>query len=105
MVNGREQTCLAPLKALDFLVTPRSSSSTAMDSLDPQVRDFILFCIERRGNTWPTLYDEMAMVAGQRLFRGLGHDELKQLGLSLALDHLDDTIQLVKQAVAQDQQL
>ena len=76
-----------------------------MNSLDPELRDFIMFCIERRGNNWPALYDEMAIVAGQRLFRGLGHDDLKQLGLSLALDHLDETIQLVKQAVAQGQQL
>jgi len=76
-----------------------------MDSLEPQLRDFILFCVERRGNNWPALYDEMAMVAGQHLFRGLGHAELKQLGLSLAVDHLDETIQLVKRAVAQDQQV
>ncbi len=76
-----------------------------MDSLEPQLRDFILFCVERRGNNWPALYDEMAMVAGQHLFRGLGHSELKELGLSLAVDHLDETIQLVKRAVAQDQQV
>ena len=74
-----------------------------MHSMDPQVRDFVLFCVERRGNTWPALYDEMAMVAGQRMFRGLGHAELKQLGFSLALDHLDETIQLAKQAVGQAQ--
>ena len=76
-----------------------------MDSLDPQLRDFILFCVERRGKDWPALYDEMARVSGQRLFRGLGRTELKQLGLSLALDSLDETIQLVKQAVAQDPQV
>ncbi len=73
-----------------------------MNSLDPQLRDFILFCVERRGVQWPALYDEMARVAGQRLFRGLGRAELKQLGLSLALDSLDKTLELVKQATAQD---
>lgn len=73
-----------------------------MNSLDPQLRDFILFCVERRGAQWPALYDEMARVAGQRLFRGLGRAELKQLGLSLALDSLDKTLELVKQATAQD---
>jgi len=46
----------------------------------------------------------MAGVAGQRLFRGLGRTELKQLGLSLALDSLDKTLELVKQAMAQGQQ-
>ena len=75
-----------------------------MNSLDPQLRDFILFCVERRGTDWPTLYDEMARVAGQRQFKGLGRAELKQMGLSLALDSLDKTFDLVKQAIAQDQQ-
>jgi hypothetical protein len=76
----------------------------AMNSLDPQLRDFILFCVERRGADWPALYDEMAMVAGQRLFNGLGRAELKQLGLSLALDSVDRTLEIVKQAIAQGQQ-
>ena len=76
-----------------------------MNSLDPQLRDFILFCVERRGKDWPALYDEMARVAGQRLFRGLGYMELKKLGLSLRLNGLDETIHLVKQATAQDQQV
>jgi hypothetical protein len=74
-----------------------------MNSLAPELRDFILFCAERRGADWPVLYDEMACVAGQRLFRGLGRTELKQLGLSLALDSLDETLELVKQAMAQGQ--
>ena len=83
----------------------RFTLSEDMNSLDPQLRDFILFCVERRGKDWPALYDEMARVAGQRLFRGLGYMELKKLGLSLRLNGLDETIQLVKQATAQDQQV
>lgn len=75
-----------------------------MNFLDPQLRDFILFCVERRGADWPALYDEMAMVAGQHLFNGLGRAELKQLGLSLALDSVDRTLEMVKQAIAQSQQ-
>ena len=55
-----------------------------MDYIDPQFRDFIVFCLERRGHEWPAIYDEIVSVAGQRLFRGLGYDELKLLGLSLA---------------------
>jgi len=75
-----------------------------MNSLDPQLRDFILFCVDRRGADWPALYDEMAGVAGQHLFRGLGRTELKQLGLSLALDNVDKTLEQVKQAIAQGEQ-
>jgi hypothetical protein len=75
-----------------------------MNSLDPQLRDFILFCVDRRGADWPALYDEMAGVAGQHLFRGLGRTELRQLGLSLALDSVDKTLEQVKQAIAQGEQ-
>jgi hypothetical protein len=75
-----------------------------MNSLAPELRDFILFCVDRRGAEWPHLYDEMALVAGQRLYKGLGRVELEQLGLSLALDRLDRTLELVRRVVAQGQQ-
>jgi|YelNatPaOPRAMG01_1025707.scaffolds.fasta_scaffold182080_2 hypothetical protein len=71
-----------------------------MSQPDPLVRDFILFCAERHGTEWPGLYDEMARVAAQRLFRGLGIPELKELGLSLALGSLDNTIRLVKEVLS-----
>ena len=71
-----------------------------MDSIDPQLRDFILFCAERRGKEWPVIYDEMARAASQRLFRGLGYNELKQLGLSLAASQADRLMQLIEQALS-----
>jgi hypothetical protein len=74
-----------------------------MNSLAPELRDFILFCVQRRGADWPLLYDEMALVAGQRLFRGLGRVELEQLGLSLSLGSVEKTLELVRRAMAQDQ--
>ncbi|HEX7364962.1 MAG TPA: hypothetical protein VF366_07350 [Dehalococcoidia bacterium] len=61
-----------------------------------------MFCAERRGAEWPVIYDEMALVAGQRLYKGLGRSELEQLGLSLALDSLDRTLELVKSVVSQE---
>ena len=73
-----------------------------MNSLDPQLREFILFCVERRGKKWPELYDEMAIVAGQRLFKGLGYAELKQLGLSLAISNLGCLIRFVERVVSQE---
>ena len=75
-----------------------------MNSLAPELLDFILFCVDRRGTEWPVLYDEMALVAGQRLFKGLGRIELEQMGLSLALDSLDRTLELVRRVMAQDRQ-
>lgn len=72
-----------------------------IDMFDPVVRDFILFCIQRQGNEWPALYDEMCWVAGRRLFRGLGYADLRKLGLSFSLTSLDDTIEMVDTIVAQ----
>ena len=72
-----------------------------MNSSNLQLREFILFCVERRGKEWPALYDEMARVAGQRLFRGLGYAELKQLGFSLSSSNLDNLIRFVAQVTSQ----
>jgi hypothetical protein len=71
-----------------------------MQEVDPIVRDFILFCLQRQGKGWPALYDEMCWVAGQRLFRGLGYTDLKELGLSFSLTNIDDTIKLVDSVAA-----
>ena len=75
-----------------------------MTPLEPKLRDFILFCIERRGAEWPALYDEMARVAGQRLFNGMGYEELKELGLSLRVSGLDRTLRMVHQVTASESQ-
>jgi len=71
-----------------------------MNSLDPQLRDFILFCVEHNGNEWPSLYSEMANVSSQRLFKGIGYSELQKLGFSLALSHIDELRQQIKQATS-----
>jgi hypothetical protein len=71
-----------------------------MQEVDPIIREFILFCLQRQGKGWPALYDEMCWVAGQRLFRGLGYAELKERGLSFSLSHIDDTIRLVDSVAA-----
>lgn len=70
-----------------------------MDHIDPQLKDFIRFCAKRRGTEWPDIYDEMVLVAGQRLFNNMGYSELKQLGLSLRINSMDDTIRMVHQAI------
>ena len=75
---------------------------STMNSPTPELRDFILFCARQRGADWPIIYDEMARVAGQRLFKGLGRAELEQLGLSLALDSVDRTLELVKHVISEN---
>jgi len=92
-----------PLWGVNILASFFVLIHSFMDNLDPQLREFILFCFRRCGKEWPAIYDEMAVVAGQKLFNGLGHDELKQMGLSLRVSNLDRTIQLVKQVISQNQ--
>ena len=75
-----------------------------MEDISPELRDFVLFCAQRRSPEWPAIYDEMTRVAGVRLFHGLGYNELKQLGLSFSLSGMDRTIQLVKQVTSQNHQ-
>ena len=72
-----------------------------METLDPVARDFILFCTHRNNKEWPALYDEMCWVAGHRLFRGLGYAELRKVGISLSLNHIEDTIRMVDTVTAQ----
>jgi hypothetical protein len=59
--------------------------------------DFIMFCYERRAAGWPSLYDEMCYVAGNRLYRGLGYEELAQAGLDFTLGGLGRTSRLVNE--------
>jgi len=66
-----------------------------MEAVNPVVRDFILFCIQRQGKEWPALYDEMCWVAGRRLFNGLSYADLRKLGLSFSLTNIEKTITMV----------
>lgn len=66
--------------------------------LNPQITGFILFCANRRGNEWPALYDEMCRVAGRGLYQNLRHRDLKKLGLSFSLNHIEETLKMVEEA-------
>ena len=72
-----------------------------MEVLNPVARDFILFCAQRNHKQWPALYDEMCLVIGQRLFRGLGYSELRKVGISLSLTNIENTIRMVDAVTAQ----
>ena len=68
-----------------------------METRNPDINEFIRFCVKRRGKEWPALYDEMTWVAGRHLFRGWGHTELKEQGLSLCLDNMDTIVKIVEE--------
>lgn len=71
-----------------------------MYSIDSVPAQFILFCQQRCRQEWPVFYDEMCMVAGQRLFRDMGYKELSEAGLPLDLDNLGKTSNMVKEVIA-----
>ena len=72
-----------------------------MEAFNPVARDFVQFCVHRKGKEWPSLYDEMCWVAGRRLFRGLGYAELRDAGLSFGLTGIENTLRLVDSVIVQ----
>ncbi len=79
----------------------RGSLEGEVEGLDERIAqvaiDFIMFCFARRGAGWPSLYDEMCYVAGNRLYRGLGYEELRDAGLDFTLGGLGKTSRLVSE--------
>jgi len=63
--------------------------------------DFISFCLSRRAVEWPFLYDEMCYVASNKLYRGLGYEELREVGLDLALSGLAKTSRIANEVARQ----
>lgn len=59
--------------------------------------DFISFCLERRDVEWPFLYDEMCYVASNKLYRGLGYAELREIGIDLTLGGLVKTSRIANE--------
>jgi hypothetical protein len=59
--------------------------------------DFISFCFTRRAVEWPLLYDEMCYVASNKLYRGLGYEELREVGLDLTLGGLVRTSRIANE--------
>ena len=71
-----------------------------MESLHPEVIGFIQFCVHRSGGGWLSLYDEMCRVAGRGLYQGLGYKELREFGLSLSLNNIEETVKKVEAVTA-----
>ncbi len=73
----------------------------AEDRIAQVAIDFISFCLSRRAVDWPFLYDEMCYVASNKLYRGLGYEELREVGLDLALSGLVKTSRITNEVVRQ----
>jgi hypothetical protein len=67
------------------------------DRIAQVVIDFISFCFARRSVEWPFLYDEMCHVASNKLYRGIGYEELREVGLDLTLGGLVRTSRIANE--------
>jgi hypothetical protein len=64
--------------------------------------EFVRFCYRRRHVAWPELYDEMTLVAGHGLFRGMGYADLAEHGASLCLSELPRLSALTQRVIAEE---
>lgn len=68
-----------------------------MNDASAMAREFVRFCFERRPVAWPLLYDEMCNVAGRRLFRDMGYEELREAGVDFTLTGLTQMANLAQE--------
>jgi hypothetical protein len=68
----------------------------------PEAEAFVRFCYERRRVGWPELYDEMCAVATRGLYKGMGHEDLAEIGVGFSLFETPQLAQLVARVVAEE---
>src|SRR5256712_9725423 len=105
MRTGTERLARWPSPADDSPVQRRGGAErVSEDRIAPVAIDFISFCFSRRAREWPYLYDEMCYVASNRLYRGLGYQELREAGLGLTLVGLARTSRIVTEVMSEIQE-
>ena len=68
----------------------------------PEAEAFVRFCYQRRRVGWPELYDEMCAVATRGLFRGMGHEDLAEIGVGFSLFETPSLAQLVTRVATEE---
>jgi len=81
--------------------TAKGTEGVPEDLIAQVAIDFISFCLSRRAVAWPFLYDEMCYVASNRLYRGLGYEELREVGIDLTLGGLVKTSRIANEVTRQ----
>jgi hypothetical protein len=77
------------------------ATEPARDGADVAI-EFVRFCYRRRHVAWPDLYDEMSIVAGRGLFRGMSYADLAEHGVSLCLSELPRLSALTQRVIAEE---
>ncbi len=77
------------------------ATQPAPDGIDLAI-EFVRFCYRRRHVAWPALYDEMSIVAGRGLFRGMGYGDLAEHGVSLCLNELPRLSALTQRVIEEE---
>jgi hypothetical protein len=85
-------------------VVPASSQALCEDGPDPdhEALAFVRFCYRRRAVAWPELYDEMCAVAARGDYRGLGYEQLEDLGIRFALAALPRLAEMASRVMSED---
>jgi hypothetical protein len=77
--------------------TAKGKEGVPEDRIAQVAIDFISFCLARRAVEWPFLYDEMCYVASNKLYRGLGYEELREVGIDLTLGGMVKTSRIANE--------
>ena len=77
------------------------SNEPAPDGADLAL-EFTRFCYRRRHVGWPSLYDEMSLVAAHGLFRGMGYTDLAEHGVSFCLNEMHRLVALTERVIAEE---
>jgi hypothetical protein len=80
-----------------------AGTASACVSCTPEAEAFVRFCYARRRVGWPELYDEMCLVETRGLFRGMGRDELAEVGIGFSLFETPRMAELVRRVASEEQ--
>ena len=84
-------------------VTATAATIASATAADDEALEFVRFCYRRRRVGWPALYDEMSVVAGRSMFRGMSYCDLAEHGISFCLEDLPRLVALTERVVREDQ--
>jgi hypothetical protein len=84
------------------VVVPPTEGCETVVNPDAEAVAFVRFCYRRRAVAWPELYDEMCAVAAHGHYRGLGYEQLENLGIRFVLTALPRLAEMAARVIAEE---